>query len=63
MNIQFKIPKGFNNANDFLRHTAFEGITRRYSKEKIICGVTYSECDMGDTERAVKNYQQITKMA
>ena len=34
MNIKFKIPEGFICANDYLKYTAFEGITRRYPKEK-----------------------------
>ena len=32
--IKFKIPEGFICANDYLKYTAFEGIARRYKKEK-----------------------------
>jgi len=30
----FEIPEGFNNADDYLRHLAMEGLEKRYQKEK-----------------------------
>ncbi|MDR0312583.1 MAG: DNA polymerase III subunit alpha [Treponema sp.] len=39
----FEIPPGFNNADAYLRHLAFEGLAKRYPKEKAEAGIKWEE--------------------
>jgi DNA polymerase-3 subunit alpha len=55
----FEIPQGFNSADDFLRHSAAEGLAKRYPKEKAAGGIGWRQIE----ERAEFELNTIIQMS